>query len=163
MQCPKCGLTQMLSSACKSCGAPPAAPSLFARAVPSPPVHDPAADVARARRMEPPEPSPSKGEPGDQERLHLPTFHGRGATLFGIQIVNLFLPFSRLEFTTFGAKFAFGIISSARRNSKRNGLLIMEPEASWSSDFSKPLPWSGPLSRCSTRPRRFPGGSAFGS
>lgn len=103
MRCPKCGLIQAQGPTCKSCGAKVSAPgtipgtpsAAMGRTIPSPP-----------KQSEPiPEPlkqaQPAGAPPGESHSL---TFHGTGGSLFGIQVVNIFLTLITLGIYSFWAK-----------------------------------------------------------
>ncbi len=96
--CPKCGLMQLSTSHCKSCGTPlggsarkPAAPhpTPTPQQPPAPPPHEPDARSA---------PGPMPQETTTGYRL---TFHGSGGSLFGIQTVNTLLTLVTLGIYSF--------------------------------------------------------------
>ena len=105
MRCAKCKLTQLAAPACKSCGT---ATGLASRtpilrsipATPPPPhttTHTAAPAVAPvdapygAPSVTSADPAPTADD-GEERRLF---FHGSGGSLFGIQIVNVFLKIGR--------------------------------------------------------------------
>lgn len=90
LKCAKCGLMQLPSPTCKSCGT-----ALDGQARrPSPPLAQVGRPVAPSPRLAQPPPKTHWGPPeGGTEvgRIRRPSFHGTGGSLFGIHIVNIFL------------------------------------------------------------------------
>ncbi len=109
MRCAKCGLTQLAAPACKSCGTAtglaPRAPVL--RSIPATPAPTAAFPVAAAAPVVAPFATPSDAPPvataddGEERQLF---FHGSGGSLFGIQIVNVFLTLITLGIYHFWGK-----------------------------------------------------------
>ena len=121
-QCPKCGLMQILREKCQSCGKPLDVPKGPAYVKSSPP---PSPDLALVNTGSPVEESvtpspmsaqpqlardeaavtieapPKKSDPGEIRQL---SFEGSGGTLFGIQLVNIFLTIVTLGFYSFWGK-----------------------------------------------------------
>ena len=103
MRCPKCGLVQMAQPTCKSCGAvvdsSAASPEWVDTGVARPrgPSTFSASEPAGLQE------SPWRGERGMGEVRRL-FFHGTGGSLFGIQIVNIFLMLLTLGIYSFWAK-----------------------------------------------------------
>lgn len=95
MRCPRCGLIQMQSPACKSCG------RVIDGSAPAPASTPPtvrskaAAPRATAAPTSAAEKAPAAARPArvgaDDWNTRRLTFHGTGGSLFGILIVNLFL------------------------------------------------------------------------
>jgi uncharacterized membrane protein YjgN (DUF898 family) len=84
MRCAKCGLTQLAAPACKSCGTATglASRTPILRSIPA----IPAPSITTASAAEATD-APSAAD-GQERRLF---FHGSGASLLGIQIINVFL------------------------------------------------------------------------
>ena len=101
MRCAKCGLTQLAAPACKSCGTATglASRAPILRSIPATPPHTtahtaaPAVAPVDAPYGAPPvtsaDPAPTADD-GEEHRLFFP---GSGGSLFGIQIVNIFLTY----------------------------------------------------------------------
>lgn len=103
--CPKCGLMQLNRPTCKSCGA---------RLTDSSPDFSlPEPEAARQGLREPLPRKPSVSSPvsrdEDESSIHRPSFHGRGGTLFGIWVVNIFL-----SLVTLGAYYFWGKVKVRR-------------------------------------------------
>jgi len=103
MRCPKCGLIQRQSATCKACGtavsgdqvlSPGPAPAQMKRAAPPTPSAPPPPEAQQ-------KPFPTGTLPGEARRLF---FHGAEGSLFGIQIVNMFLSLLTLGFYSFWGK-----------------------------------------------------------
>lgn len=110
MRCRKCGLTQMAASVCKSCEAPtsisPSALGLSEKKRTKATVRktDPTENEAITPNSPASHPATVQvGPTGNTDLEHTLSFHGLGGTLFGIQIVNVFL-----TLVTFGIYFFWG-------------------------------------------------------
>ena len=91
--CPKCGLMQLASPRCKSCGAP----------LPSPGQPFPPRDPNPASTRQGAE-TPDDAAPPGRGTHHATRFAGSGWTLLGISIVNWLLTFLTLGLFSFWAK-----------------------------------------------------------
>ncbi len=97
MRCPKCGLIQMASPTCKSCGArvegetagSPLAQVAMPRTPPARPIPSPGVERP---------PLQTEADSGQTRQL---SFHGIGGSLFGINIVNIFLTIITLGIYSF--------------------------------------------------------------
>lgn len=100
-KCPKCGLMQLPGATCKSCGTSLGAPTQHPV---SPQFNDPRATTFPSMPAKPEEAKNPLLAGTEAGRSHRFSFHGTGAVLFGIYVVNLLLTIITLGFYYFWGK-----------------------------------------------------------